>query len=139
DRYGFPGMKILQFGFGTESAHAPDQFRPNVVAYTGTHDNDTAVGWFEDPRPERASERKLALETLDSDGNGFAWDLIAAVLESVADTAIVPLQDVLGLGTQARMNTPATTEGNWRWRFRWSQLTDATIDRMRDLTVSAGR
>ena len=139
DRYGFPGMKILQFGFGTESAHAPDQFRPNVVAYTGTHDNDTAVGWFEDPRPERASERKLALETLDSDGTGFAWDLIAAVLESVADTAIVPLQDVLGLGTQARMNTPATTEGNWRWRFRWSQLTDATIDRMRDLTVSAGR
>ncbi len=139
DRYGFPGMKILQFGFGTESAHALDQFRPNVVAYTGTHDNDTAIGWFEDPSPERVAERRTALSALNSDGRAFHWDLIEAVAESVADTAVFPLQDLLGLGSEARMNLPATTEGNWQWRFEWSQLDNGIVDRMRRLTIATGR
>jgi 4-alpha-glucanotransferase len=139
DRYNFPGMKILQFGFGTESAHALDQFRPNVVAYTGTHDNDTAVGWFEDPRPDRVAERNVALEMLDSDGEDFHWDLIEGVMSSVADTAVIPLQDLLGLGTHARMNTPATTLDNWRWRFRADQLTPEIEQRMAELTQATGR
>lgn len=139
DRYSFPGMKILQFGFGTESAHAPDQFRPNVVAYTGTHDNDTAVGWFNDLRPDRVEERRTALETLGTDGSEFHWDLIETVMSSVADTTVIPLQDILGLGSEARMNTPATTLDNWRWRFAWDDLTPEIERRMAALTVVTGR
>lgn len=137
DRFGFPGMKILQFGFGTESMHSPENFRPNVVAYTGTHDNDTAIGWFNDPSPDRVPERAAALEYLRSDGAEFHWDLIGAVLESVADTAVFPLQDLLGLGTEARMNTPATESGNWQWRF--DHIDEGVIQRMRSLTIASGR
>jgi 4-alpha-glucanotransferase len=139
DRYDFPGMKILQFGFGTESAHSIDKFRKNVVAYTGTHDNDTAIGWFEDQRPDRAAERARAMESLPSDGTEFNWDLIRGVMESVANTAVIPLQDVLGLDTTARMNTPATTGGNWRWRFTWNELDSAKVGRMRALTETTDR
>lgn len=139
DRYGFPGMKILQFGFGTESHHSLDQFRANVVAYTGTHDNDTAVGWYRSEDPDREAERRLALETLGSDGSEFHWDLIDGVMSSIADTAVIPLQDVLGLDTRARMNTPATTTGNWRWRFTWEQLSPEITLRLRRLTIDRGR
>ena len=139
DRFGFPGMKILQFGFGTESTHSPDQFRPNVVAYTGTHDNDTAKGWFEDPSPERIPERAKALEFLGGEGTEFNWDLVEAVMRSVADTAIVPLQDLLGLGSEARMNTPGTDSGNWQWRFEWDQLSEPVRARMRSLTLDSQR
>lgn len=139
DRYGFPGMKILQFGFGTESHHSPDQVTRQVVAYTGTHDNDTAMGWFGDTSPARDSERALALELLDSDGSEFHWDLIRAVMESVASMAIIPLQDALGLDSAARMNTPGTTTGNWRWRFRWDQLSPEIEQRLARLTDETGR
>ncbi len=135
DRYNFPGMKILQFGFGTESHHGLDQFRENVVAYTGTHDNDTAIGWFRSDDPDR----ELALTGLGSDGSEFHWSLIAGVMSSIADTAIIPLQDVLGLGTGARMNTPGTTTGNWRWRYTWDQIDTVVTDRFRRLTVGGGR
>ncbi len=139
DRYGLPGMKVLQFGFGTESDHALEEFTENVVAYPGTHDNDTALGWFEDEDPDRAEERELALEVLESDGSEFHWDMIGAVMASIADTAITPLQDVLGLGTECRMNLPGSTGGNWQWRFRWEQLTPDLIARMRRLTEETGR
>jgi 4-alpha-glucanotransferase len=139
DRYGFPGMKILQFGFGTESAHALDRFRPNVVAYTGTHDNDTAVGWYADPRPDRVPERRRALADLHTSGRSFHWAMIRGVMGSVADTAVIPVQDLLGLGSDARMNTPATTAGNWRWRFTWNQITPDVVRRMRTLTEKSGR
>lgn len=137
DRYGLPGMKVLQFGFGAESDHSLGQFRENVVAYPGTHDNDTAVGWFSSP--SLAGQHGLARQQLGTDGGEFHWDLIAAVLGSVADTAVVPLQDVLGLGTEARMNTPGTTSGNWRWRFSWDQLGTGLTDRLRDLVAETGR
>ena len=140
DRYQLPGMKVLQFGFGTESTHALDQFTENVVAYTGTHDNDTTRGWFEDQDPDREPERKAALEELDSEGERFVWDMIQAVMESVADTAIIPLQDVLDLGTTARMNLPGTTGGsNWCWRFRWEDLTDDIVERVRCIVERTGR
>ena len=139
DRYGFPGMKVLQFGFGTESAHALSEFRPNVVAYTGTHDNDTARGWFYSRPEENPAELTAAVEQLGSTAETFAWDLIAAVLNSVANTAVIPVQDLLGLGTEARMNEPGTTAGNWTWRLRPGQLDSDIVDRMARLTLETGR
>lgn len=139
DEFGLPGMKVLQFGFGTESAHAISEFRPHVIAYTGTHDNDTAQGWFESEDPDRVPERALALESLESDGTRFAWDLVTAVFESVAAVAVVPLQDLLGLGTEARMNTPGTAAGNWRWRFRWEAIGPELIDDVAALVRRTGR
>ncbi len=139
DEFGLPGMKVLQFGFGTESAHAIGEFREHVVAYTGTHDNDTAMGWFQSEDPGRVAERASAMEELGSDGSDFAWDLIEAVLESVAAVAIVPLQDILSLGSEARMNTPGVEAGNWRWRFRWRQLTPEIVTRMAEIVLRTGR
>jgi 4-alpha-glucanotransferase len=139
DRYDFPGMKVLQFGFGTESAHALSEFRPNVVAYTGTHDNDTARGWFDSRPDENPAELAMAIEQLGSTAETFAWDLIAAVVESVADTAIIPVQDLLGLGTEARMNEPGTTVDNWTWRLRPGQLDSDIVERMARLTLATGR
>lgn len=139
DEFGLPGMKVLQFGFGTESTHALDQFREHVVAYTGTHDNDTARGWFESGDPARVQERETARAALATQGEDFAWDLVQAVFESVATIAIVPLQDVLSLGTEARMNTPGSETGNWGWRFRWDQITAERISAVRQLAERTGR
>ena len=141
-------MAILQFAFGTDP-QAPD-FRPhnyprNLVVYTGTHDNDTTVGWWTSaaghstrsdadiaaerdsrdaiPRPRGSTLRR-------SSGQEIHWEFIRAVLASVADTAIVPAQDLLGLGSEARMNRPGTASGNWRWRLRPGQLTQDTMRRL---------
>ena len=124
DRFGFPSMRILQFGFN-EPPHLPHNYSRNMCVYTGTHDNDTTVGWFNSEAgvgSTRTSEqiereRRLALDYLASDGREINWDFIRAVFASAADTAIVPAQDILGLGSGARMNLPATTSGNWSWRF----------------------
>jgi 4-alpha-glucanotransferase len=133
--FGFPGMAILQFAFGTDP-QGPD-FRPhnyprNRVAYTGTHDNDTTIGWWtstpgagstrteEDIRKERDFARAYLNLRNDEQVN---WAFIRTLMASVADTVIFPLQDVLGAGAAARMNTPGTATGNWRWRFRAEKLT----------------
>ena len=139
DRYGLPGMKVLQFGFGTESAHALEEFRPNVVAYTGTHDNDTARGWFESRAVEDPEELAAAVEQLGSTVETFAWDLISAVMHSDATTAVIPIQDLLDLGTEARMNEPGTTADNWTWRFEWEDVSADIVERMAALTEESGR
>ena len=139
DAFGLPGMKVLQFGFGTESTHALDAFTEHVVAYTGTHDNDTSRGWFESRDPERAPERRTALKALGSDGSDFAWDLIDAVFSSVASVAIVPLQDLLALGSESRMNTPGVETGNWAWRFEWEQVTKDLVRRVAELVKRTDR
>lgn len=139
DEFGLPGMKVLQFGFGAESAHALDRFGAHVVAYTGTHDNDTARGWFESGDPSREHEREAARIELESDGEDFSWDLMEAVFGSPAAVAMAPLQDLLSLGADARMNTPGMETGNWRWRFRWEQLTPGVVRRMADLIRRTGR
>lgn len=149
DEFGFPGMRVLQFGFGSDSKNPdlPDNYIPNVVAYTGTHDNDTTVGWFRSVAGEDStrtaaqikSERTFCLEYLESDGKEIHWDFIHAVLASVANTAIIPLQDVLGLGSEARMNLPNSTEGNWIWRYPEGALTDDIRTRLRKLTEAYGR
>jgi 4-alpha-glucanotransferase len=118
-----------------------------VVAYTGTHDNDTTVGWFRSVAGEGSTrtaeqierERTFCLNYLNTNGEEIHWDFIRGVLASVANTAIIPLQDLLGLGTEARMNLPNSTEGNWAWRFQPRALTDELADRLRKLTELYGR
>jgi 4-alpha-glucanotransferase len=149
EEFGFPGMRILQFGFGgdTKNIDLPHNYVTNVVAYTGTHDNDTTVGWFQSVAGEGSTrtakqidrERKFCLNYLNSDGKEIHWDFIRAVWASVANSAIVPLQDVLGLGTEARMNLPNSTEGNWAWRYKSGELTEKIGSRLKDLTGWYGR
>ncbi len=147
EEFGFPGMRILQFGFGSDSKNLdlPHNYVPNVVAYTGTHDNDTTVGWFNSVAGEGSTrsaaqierERKFCMDYLNTGGKEIEWDLIRGVLASVANTAVVPLQDLLGLGTEARMNLPNSTEGNWAWRF--TALNDELAIRLKHLSDLYGR
>jgi 4-alpha-glucanotransferase len=134
---GLPGMKVMQFAFDEpDSEHLPHRHTADSVVYTGTHDNDTAAGWFARAGQET---RKRALDYLGGDGREIHWDLIRATLTSVADRAVVPMQDVLGLGTEARMNEPALADGNWRWRLTDAQLDAATAARFRRLVEVSGR
>ncbi len=118
-RLGFPGMRVLQFAFDSDegNAYLPHNYgdEPYSVVYTGTHDNDTAVGWYLDPRVPPESKARLR-RYANSDGGQVHWDFIRLALGSVARLAILPLQDVLGFGSDCRMNTPGTATGNWRWR-----------------------
>jgi len=138
DSLGLPGMKVLQFAFGDGPDHPflPHRHVRNCVVYTGTHDNDTTRGWF---GSAAEAERALARRVLASDGREIAWDMVTAAFASVADTAIVPLQDVLGLGSEARMNFPGRAAGNWAWRFTAEQLGAAVVDRLGALTALHGR
>jgi len=141
--FGFPGMAILQFAFGKDDqarSFKPHNYIRNLVAYTGTHDNDTAMGWWHSGggdstrTHEGIAEEKLhAREYLATDGQEMNWTLIRALMASVADTVLFPAQDVLGLGSEARMNTPAVASGNWRWRMRPGALTPELATRVRDL------
>jgi 4-alpha-glucanotransferase len=118
-----------------------------VVAYTGTHDNDTTVGWFHSVAGEGSTrtekqirrERKFCLDYLNTAGKEIHWDFIRTVLASVANTTVVPLQDVLGLGNEARMNLPNSSEGNWSWRVKPEALTVEIAERLRELTELYGR
>ncbi|MFB3815670.1 MAG: 4-alpha-glucanotransferase [Terriglobales bacterium] len=149
-RFGFPGMAILQFAFGKDP-QAPD-FKPhnyprNRVAYTGTHDNDTAVGWWNSSgvgdstrTPEDVrKEHEFARVYLGLDGQEIHWALIRTVLASVADIAMYPLQDVLGLGSEARMNLPGTKSGNWVWRFSGDVLKPELAARLKQLALAYDR
>ncbi len=146
EQFGYPGMSVLQFAFGTDP-QAPT-FRPHnypreVVAYTGTHDNDTTLGWWsstarsDSTRSEEdiERERKFTRDYLRTGGHEINWTFIATIVSSVADTVLTPLQDVLGLGTEARMNLPGRAEGNWNWRFREGDLTEAHAQRLRRLAM----
>ncbi len=149
DGFGYPGMRILQFAFGSDAANhdLPHNYIRNCVAYTGTHDNDTTVGWFNSQvgvgstrdEVEITQEHDYCLRYLDSEGTEIHWDFIRAVWASVAHTAIAPAQDILGIGTEGRMNLPASTGGNWRWRFAKGSLTEEIALRLRELTEVYGR
>jgi 4-alpha-glucanotransferase len=133
---GIPGMKILQFGFGAiDSPHLPHRYEPQMVVYSGTHDNDTARGWFESAPAE---ERALAREYLGCEAENIAWGLTRAAFASIAQTAIVPVQDILELGSDARMNRPGASKGNWSWRMR-DVLTQEHAEKMRRLAEITGR
>ncbi|NLF27721.1 MAG: 4-alpha-glucanotransferase [Clostridiales bacterium] len=136
-RFGYPGMKVLLFGFdsGENNPHFPGNIVPNSVVYTGTHDNDTVFGWWEKAaEPVKALARK-ELPAIDD----IADAMIECAFRSVADTAIVPMQDFLHLGGDARMNYPGTVGGNWRWRMPPAAATDALADKIRRLNDRTGR
>lgn len=150
DELKFPGMRVLQFGFGGDpkkSVDLPHNYVRNVVAYTGTHDNDTAAGWFHSVAGEGSmrtakqivDQREFCMRYLNTTGEEIHWDFIRAVWASVADTAIAPLQDVLGLGTEARMNLPNSNEGNWSWRYAPDALTSEIASRLKKLNELYGR
>lgn len=139
DHFEFPGMKILHFAFGDNGSNfnLPFNFTSNCVVYTGTHDNNTTVGWY-----TQASdyERGRVQQYLGCNSSyGIAWDLIRVAMSSVANQAIIPLQDVFSLGADARMNTPGTAEGNWTWRYRAEALTEDYSHRLRDMVYIYGR
>ena len=140
DHFAFPGMKILHFAFGGDAGnpYLPFNVERNCVIYTGTHDNNTTVGWFQDNANDYEKARLYQYLGAPS-GQGVAWDLIRLAYSSVANQAIVPLQDVLGLGSDARMNTPSVAEGNWSWRYRQEALTGEYSERLRDLVNLFGR
>lgn len=129
DQFKLPGMKILQFAFdaGMDHEFLPHNYEANCVAYTGTHDNDTTIGWYRSAPPEEAA---FCRRYLDTDGEHIAWDMLQAVWASVASLAAGPMQDFLELGPEARMNYPGTTGGNWDWRLRSAELSDALADRI---------
>jgi len=131
EEFRLPGMKVMQFGFsGPENPFLPHNYVENCVAYTGTHDNDTARSWLETANEH---ERDFALRYLDSNGSDFAWDLIRAVWSSVARISVTPMQDVLNCGGEARMNYPSRLGGNWEWRMQEQDLSSELADRLRDL------
>ena len=135
-RLGMPGIRVLQFGLEEGAGeHLPSSWGPELLVCTATHDNDTSVGWFANLEPEI---RQQALRLLDG-GEEINWSMIRAVLGSAAETAVIPLQDVLGLGSEARFNTPGTDAGNWGWRFEWPQLRREICERLRRLTELARR
>jgi 4-alpha-glucanotransferase len=139
---GFPGMVVLQFGFDEEdggSTHHPDRHAGDSVCYTGTHDNDTALGWWASlPEETRARVRAAAVARGVDDEEPW-WAIVGLALRSPATLAMVQAQDVLGLGREARMNQPGQAKGNWRWRLEPGQLTAGHAARLRRLVTDAGR
>jgi 4-alpha-glucanotransferase len=149
DAFDMPGMRVLQFAFGDDAKandYLPYSFIPHCVAYTGTHDNDTTLGWFRGSEGNttqseevKAAERTFILRYLGTSGEEVYWDMIRLALGSVADTAIVPLQDVLGLGSEGRMNLPGTIAGNWQWRYTPEQLDPGSLRRLAEMTAVYAR
>ncbi|MDJ1179932.1 4-alpha-glucanotransferase [Roseofilum sp. BLCC_M91] len=140
DKFGFPGMKVLHFAFGSDPGNPflPYNLPRNCLIYTGTHDNNTTLGWFESDLPDWECDRVVNyLGHLSP--NGIHWDLIRLALSSVANWAIIPMQDLLGLDQRARMNTPGKAEGNWSWRYRPDSISEWLCDRLQLMTQLYGR
>lgn len=138
-QFSLPGMKVLQFAFDgdVDNAHLPHNHTADMVAYTGTHDNDTTLSWYHAASADEQHRVRNYLQCGDDDD--LPWPMIRSALMSVANTTIIPMQDILGLGSGHRMNLPGTTTGNWTWRFEWSQLGDEHSRKLRDLTETYSR
>jgi 4-alpha-glucanotransferase len=137
-QFNLPGMRVLQFAFGDDfrNLYLPHNYVARTVVYTGTHDNDTTIGWYASaPDKERDHVRRY----IARDGSDIAWDMIRLAWSSVADLAVAPLQDVMNLGADARMNFPGRSQGNWSWRFEHHQLNSWMLDRLGELTWLYGR
>lgn len=133
EELGFPGMKILQFAFDSNEAndYLPHHYEKNSVVYTGTHDNDTTKSWF---KGLNKADKKFTLEYLNSNGVDITWDLIRLAWSSTSLFAVIPMQDLLNLGKEARMNTPGTLGGNWQWRMQKGALTRRLAEKLKKLT-----
>jgi 4-alpha-glucanotransferase len=132
-RFGIPGMKVLQFAFDPDDEYTTNPFYPHnfssdCIAYTGTHDNDTTRGWYEKISPET---QNLVRSYLGHCGGDIVWDAIRVLYMSVAAWVVIPFQDILSLGSDARMNTPATVGGNWSWRVRQDAFNELISGRLR--------
>ncbi|HUO60668.1 MAG TPA: 4-alpha-glucanotransferase [Candidatus Acidoferrales bacterium] len=138
ERLGIPGMRVLQFGFGDPGAHIylPHKYVPNTIVYTGTHDNDTTVGWWESCTEH---EREDASAYLGEMKDGITWAMIRAALNSVANLCVFPAQDVLSLDRDARMNTPSLSDGNWGWRLEPGALTSQLAEKLAHLIEVSDR
>jgi len=137
-QFGLPGMGVLQFAYDGQdnNPHLPTNYEPSTVAYTGTHDNDTSLGWIQSLDEQG---RKFLAEYIDVERKDLPWPMIREVLESRAGIAIIPLQDVLMLDSTHRMNTPGTTEGNWQWGFEWSMVKKILCAKLLHATRHSGR
>jgi 4-alpha-glucanotransferase len=138
EKFNFPGMKVLQFAFAgdTKNPFLPHNYDHNSVVYTGTHDNDTTLGWYTSATErERVFVRKYS----GSDGSNIHWDLIRLASRSVANMSVCPFQDIIGLGTEGRMNYPGTPTGNWEWRFTWDQVRPEHARELSEITALYGR
>ena len=138
EQFDLPGMSVLQFGFSglPDNPHAPESLVENSVVYTGTHDNDTCMGWLHDLHP---GTRDWMLTQVATEAGEMPWPLIVTVLQSVARLAMVPMQDWLGLDGSHRMNVPGTTEGNWGWQFQWEQVPDDLASRIHHWVKQSNR
>ncbi len=139
---GLPGMKVLQFAFGADvpdHPYLPHNYDRNCVVYTGTHDNNTVRGWFETEADAKTRERLFRYLGFEPSVATVNWAMIRVALVSIADLAILPLQDVLGLGTEARMNRPSVANGNWSWRYSNDQLSGDIIEQLKLITHIYGR
>nr|VFJ52613.1 MAG: 4-alpha-glucanotransferase [Candidatus Kentron sp. FW] len=142
DDFGFPGMRVLQFGFdgSPDNPHVPHRHTVNSVVYAGTHDNDTSLGWFKDlPETERGRACDYLNAPAGISGRDFVKILMRTALASVGNLAVLTMQDILGLGSKHRMNTPGVAKGNWRWRFSWDELPDGMAKELRGLVALYGR
>jgi 4-alpha-glucanotransferase len=141
-RFGFPCMRVLQFGFSgdpTNNPHYPNNHIENSIVYTGTHDNDTTIGWFENEASEAQKKRLFDYLGHKISVKSVNWEMIRLALGSVAKLAIIPMQDILGLGSDTRMNHPARHKGNWLWRMRKNQISSSLAYKLRKMTEISGR
>jgi 4-alpha-glucanotransferase len=144
---GLPGMAVLQFAFGEDGTHRPSSYVRELVCFTGTHDNDTTRGWWTKlksaARNHSNSQAKAEVERvksyLQTDGHEISWSFIQATMTSVAQISLIPLQDVLNLGTASRMNIPGRAKGNWGWRYSSKAINSALAARLRSLTEVSDR
>lgn len=142
ERFGLPGMKVLIFAFSDDNPghpYLPHNYEKNCIAYTGTHDNNTVRGWFECEASPEERERLFRYVCREVPGADVPWEFIRLLMESKADQVVIPLQDVLGLGAESRMNRPSVSLGNWEWRMRQGQVTQELAARLRAMTASSGR
>ena len=137
----FPGTRVLQFAFDghSDNPHLPHNYTPNTVVYTGTHDNPPTKGWYHELPPDQHDNMWRSLGSSPSDGRETVWELMRRTWSSVAALAIAPLQDVLDLGLEARMNIPGRADGNWAWRTTAEMISEQTLSRLSDLTTSSNR
>jgi 4-alpha-glucanotransferase len=142
DRFSFPGMKVLLFAFDDEQGanpYLPHNHVENCVLYTGTHDNNTARGWFTGEASPEVKQNFFRYLGREPGADTVHGELIRLAMMSVAKTVIIPLQDVLGLGEEARMNRPSVTNGNWKWRVLPEQLTPRIATVLAEMTLTYGR
>ena len=137
DKFGFPGIKILQFGLGKDGdkKFLPHNHIPNCVVHTGSHDNDTTRGFLESERYKKSGIYEWAKKYFNYYGDELTFELIRGAYESVSNIVVIPMQDILGLGSEARMNFPGKPGGNWQWRFTWDQVHESLAQQYKDMTI----